>query len=36
MLVIKVNGILIKKDKYQSTLITDGDNVIVLHLVSGG
>ena len=36
MLVIKINGNLIKKDKYEDSLIHDGDNVTVLHLVSGG
>ncbi len=36
MLVIKVNNILIKKNEYDSTIIMDGDNVMILHLVSGG
>jgi len=36
MLVIKVNGKLVKKDAYSSFKINDGDNVTVLHLVSGG
>jgi sulfur carrier protein len=36
MLVIKVNGKLIKKDSYDNFVIKDGDNVMVLHLVSGG
>lgn len=36
MLVIKVNGVLVKKDKYDSYLVKDGDDVTVLHLVSGG
>ena len=36
MLVIKVNGKLIKKDQYDCFNIQDGDNVTVLHLVSGG
>jgi len=36
MLVIKVNGKLVKKDAYSSSLIKDGDDVTVLHLVSGG
>lgn len=36
MLIIKHNGILIKKHLYDSTLIHDGDNITVLHLVSGG
>lgn len=36
MLVIKVNGKLVKKDFYQSEVIRNGDDVSVLHLVSGG
>ena len=36
MLVIKVNCKLVKKDSYESVIIKDGDNVTVLHLVSGG
>jgi len=36
MLVIKVNGTLVKKDSYDNFNINDGDNVTVLHLVSGG
>ena len=36
MLVIKINGKLIKKEFYSSTLINENDNVLVLHLISGG
>ena len=36
MLVIKVNGKLVKKDTYDSFKINDEDDVTVLHLVSGG
>jgi thiamine biosynthesis protein ThiS len=36
MLVVKINGQLIKKDQYGTAEITGGDNVTVLHLVSGG
>jgi thiamine biosynthesis protein ThiS len=36
MLVIKVNGKLVKKDVYNSFNINNGDDVTVLHLVSGG
>jgi sulfur carrier protein len=36
MLVIKVNGELIKKENYNSFIINDGDDVNVLHLISGG
>lgn len=36
MLVVKINGELVKKDSYNTALVADGDDVIVLHLVSGG
>jgi sulfur carrier protein len=36
MLVIKVNGQLIKKSEYEKSFIKDGDDVMVLHLISGG
>lgn len=36
MLVIKVNGKLIKKSDYDSAIVNDGDDVMVLHLISGG
>ncbi len=35
-LVVKVNGKLIHKADYHSTHIVDGDEVVVLHLISGG
>ena len=36
MLVIKVNGKLVKKDSYDNFIIKENDDVTVLHLVSGG
>ena len=36
MLVIKINSILIKKTDYETALIREGDEVHVLHLISGG
>ncbi|MCU0460782.1 MAG: sulfur carrier protein ThiS [Bacteroidales bacterium] len=36
MRIIKVNGRLIPKDKYESTYIHDGDNVLMIYLMSGG
>lgn len=36
MLVIKVNNVLIKKSEYDSAKVKDGDDVMVLHLISGG
>jgi len=36
MRIIKINGILISKEKYNSTIIHDGDDVQMLYLMSGG
>ena len=36
MLVIKVNDRLLNRPEYEQTYIRDGDEVTVLHLVSGG
>ncbi len=36
MLVIKINGDLVKKTEYDTAAIKDGDDVSVLHLISGG
>jgi thiamine biosynthesis protein ThiS len=36
MLVVKINGVLIKKADYEKIPVNDGDHVTVLHLVSGG
>ena len=36
MLIVKINGQLIKKTDYVSSEVRDGDDVMVLHLISGG
>lgn len=36
MLVIKINGKLITKSEYETALVREGDEVQVLHLISGG
>jgi thiamine biosynthesis protein ThiS len=36
MLIIKINGTLIQKGEYETTAIHEGDDVNVLHLISGG
>lgn len=36
MRMVKVNGELIKKDLYNTTLIRNGDDVKMLYLMSGG
>jgi sulfur carrier protein len=36
MRIIKINDLLIAKDKYDSAIIHDGDKVQMLYLMSGG
>jgi sulfur carrier protein len=36
MLIIRINGNIVKKNQYNETLIHDNDDVMVLHLISGG
>jgi thiamine biosynthesis protein ThiS len=36
MLIIKINGSLVRKMDYDTSMIQDGDDVQVLHLISGG
>ncbi|MFO7723275.1 MAG: sulfur carrier protein ThiS [Bacteroidales bacterium] len=36
LLVVKINNQLVKKEQYDLAQIHDGDQVMVLHLVSGG
>jgi sulfur carrier protein len=36
LLVTKVNGRLVKKEERNSYIIRDGDEVNVLHMISGG
>lgn len=35
-IIVKVNGEIISKEKYSTTIINDGDNVQVIHLIAGG
>jgi sulfur carrier protein len=36
MIVVKINGRVIKKDQYDKTRIQNGDKVEAIHLISGG
>ena len=36
LLVVKINGTLVKKDNYGVATIKSGDKVQVIHLISGG
>ncbi len=35
-IVVSVNGEVINKDDYASTIVNDGDDVKVIHMVAGG
>lgn len=36
MRIVKINGLLIPRDRYESTIIHDGDKVQMIYLMSGG
>lgn len=36
MRIVKINGNLVEKDSYDTSWISDGDNVQVIYLMSGG
>jgi sulfur carrier protein len=36
MRIVKINGILINKENYDKTFISQGDNVQMIYLMSGG
>lgn len=36
MRIVKINGMFIPKEEYNYTVISDGDNVQMLYLMSGG
>ena len=36
LMVIKINGTLVKKNEYNSAKVVDGDNVHIIHMISGG
>jgi len=36
MLIVKINGKVVKQQDYVNAEIIEGDDVIVLHLISGG
>ncbi len=36
MIIVKINGVLIKKQDYQVSKIKGGDVVTAIHLISGG
>ncbi|NPD46796.1 MULTISPECIES: sulfur carrier protein ThiS [unclassified Lentimicrobium] len=36
LLVIKINGKLIRKPEYESSFVKDGDDLQIIHMISGG
>jgi thiamine biosynthesis protein ThiS len=36
LIVVKINGRLIRKEDYERVFVGDGDNVEAIHLISGG
>ena len=36
MRIVKINGELISRNRYDSTIIKDGDNIQMFYLMSGG
>ncbi len=36
MLVTKKNGKLVKKEDRETTQVNDGDEILIIHLISGG
>ena len=36
MIVVKINGRLVRKEDYERVFVGDGDNVEAIHLISGG
>jgi thiamine biosynthesis protein ThiS len=36
LIITKINGRLVKKEERDSAIISDGDEVFVLHMISGG
>ena len=36
MMVIKINGKLIRKPNYDEAVVVDGDDLQIIHMISGG
>jgi len=36
LIIVRVNGVLVERAQWDSSLVHDGDTVDALHLVSGG
>ncbi len=36
LMVIKINGKLVRKPDYESSFVKDGDDLQIIHMISGG
>ncbi len=36
LLIVRINNKIISKENYDNSIIKDGDDVVVLHLIAGG
>lgn len=36
LIIVRVNGVLVPRDRWDGAMVNDGDSVDALHLVSGG
>jgi len=36
MIIVKLNDKIVYKENYDSTFVKEGDNLVILHLISGG
>ena len=36
LLIVKINGDLVKKEQYSHTTVTEGDDVQIIHVFGGG
>lgn len=36
LLIVKLNDVVVPKDEYDTCIVKEGDNLMILHLISGG
>ncbi len=36
LLLVRVNNVGVQPEQYSETIVKDGDNVLILHLITGG
>ncbi|HXK82584.1 MAG TPA: sulfur carrier protein ThiS [Bacteroidales bacterium] len=35
-IIVKLNNIIIEKEDFKNTIVKEGDNLVILHLLAGG